>query len=75
MLMKQSKMQFQEIQISSLDNGCPEQLHFQINDIFQSVNFQVFRILVIRAVDGVIKRQQILFIMESQIPRSKLRDI
>lgn len=26
MLMKQSKMQFQEIQISSLDNGCPEQL-------------------------------------------------
>ncbi len=28
MLMKQSKMQFQEIQISPLDNGGPEQLHF-----------------------------------------------
>ena len=26
MLMKQSKMQFQEIQISPLDNGGPEQL-------------------------------------------------
>lgn len=29
MLMKQSKMQFQEIQISSLDNGCPEQLQIR----------------------------------------------
>ena len=49
--------------------------HFQINDIFQGVNLQVFRILVIRAVDGVLKRQRIPLIMESQIPRSKLRDI
>ena len=31
MLMKQSKMQFQEIQISSLDNGCPEQLRIEKN--------------------------------------------
>ncbi len=28
--MKQSKKQFQEIQISSLDNGCPEQLQLNI---------------------------------------------
>ena len=48
--------------------------HFQINDIFQGVNLQVIRILVIRAVDGVLKRQRIPLIMESQIPRSKLRD-
>lgn len=33
MLMKQSKMQFQEIQISSLDNGCPEQLQEQIYNV------------------------------------------
>ena len=30
MLMKQSKMQFQEIQISPLDNGGPEQLQQMI---------------------------------------------
>ena len=29
--MKQSKKQFQEIQISSLDNGCPEQLRIEKN--------------------------------------------
>lgn len=34
MLMKQSNMQFQEIQILSLDNGCPEQLqHYFFRDI------------------------------------------
>ena len=63
MLMKQSKMQFQEIQISSLDNGCPEQLQNITEKVMEQKLYRLWLVFALKRLNLSDYGQKLMFVM------------